>query len=870
MPDPVDLTDVLTAGPPSDPALDVRGLRAQGIARLQDLAGNVWTDYNLHDPGLTILEVLCFALTDLAYRISLPIEDLIASSSHSTGCGVEEQPLFVGPRILGTAPVTEADLRRFLCDRIPDLRNAWLLPSGDVPGVFQVVLQPFWVGNEPEPQDDPQPHRVRSELEPQEKLAAKLKARRDAASRRMREQARTLLAANRPLGMDYAAITTAPTRRYRIALRATISDDAEVDATVAALLEAADTAANPPPRRRDPSVMMKEGIPPDEVFDGPSPCHGIILSESLAPLSSTPDSAQVLAALSRVPDILSIEAFSLLGPLDNDTEDAAIPPIPVIDRSTEAIKQIVLRKAGATQQGQPDEVRARLFATVARRRWMASEDAMALRQSEYNRVPLGRHNRRLARYRSIQHFFPEIYGVGAFGFGSSILDKSDEAPALTKRRRKAAIRQLKAYLLMFEQRLTDSLSQLDHIAPLLSFRPLATTYFSQSLVHPGPEIDADDPPDIAPLLGGPEPVQGIGAVGAGQWYRHYRTELEKISKATDDVALRRIAALDHMLARFNIRFPTQAPAQLSRPQAGIAQCTPVEARRRFLADIERLSARRGTGPDVGPAGKGGPKADPARPVVLPGCALLEQVRHKSGLPGDLLLVEHVLLREVATRDGIGDLQIGTTFHIDPPVALKLATADGNTVVHGVFAGFDVAASHQQLIGQALELLGDPGAATIGPPGSYRPFLRYTGPDKSIEIIERFPNFSTAERVVATLSADADGLRARATALPPAFADRSVSVFAETPDSACPAPNEIQSRVERELAAAIPAHLARVLYWQDSHEIAKTHELIYDWLSDPCLRTPASRTAGRALKNRIEQAWRCAFLRRRAAIMGDIR
>ena len=28
-----------------------------------------WTDHNTHDPGITVLEALCYVLTDLQYRV---------------------------------------------------------------------------------------------------------------------------------------------------------------------------------------------------------------------------------------------------------------------------------------------------------------------------------------------------------------------------------------------------------------------------------------------------------------------------------------------------------------------------------------------------------------------------------------------------------------------------------------------------------------------------------------------------------------------------------------------------------------------------------------------------------------------------------
>ena len=53
-------------------------LRELGIQHIQELAGKLWTDYNTHDPGITILEVLSYALTDIGYRINYDIKDILA------------------------------------------------------------------------------------------------------------------------------------------------------------------------------------------------------------------------------------------------------------------------------------------------------------------------------------------------------------------------------------------------------------------------------------------------------------------------------------------------------------------------------------------------------------------------------------------------------------------------------------------------------------------------------------------------------------------------------------------------------------------------------------------------------------------------
>jgi hypothetical protein len=36
-------------------------LKQQALGDIQQLAGKRWTDYNLHDPGITLLEQLCFS-----------------------------------------------------------------------------------------------------------------------------------------------------------------------------------------------------------------------------------------------------------------------------------------------------------------------------------------------------------------------------------------------------------------------------------------------------------------------------------------------------------------------------------------------------------------------------------------------------------------------------------------------------------------------------------------------------------------------------------------------------------------------------------------------------------------------------------------
>ena len=55
-------------------------LRQFGLDSIQIVSGGKWTDYNYHDPGITFLEQLCYAITDLGYRTNFPIQDILLTS----------------------------------------------------------------------------------------------------------------------------------------------------------------------------------------------------------------------------------------------------------------------------------------------------------------------------------------------------------------------------------------------------------------------------------------------------------------------------------------------------------------------------------------------------------------------------------------------------------------------------------------------------------------------------------------------------------------------------------------------------------------------------------------------------------------------
>src|SRR5699024_10935549 len=102
---------------------DYERLRALGLKHIEKLSSEIWTDYNVHDPGITLLEILCYAITDLGNRTSYDIADLLADKSVPSPS--REDQFFTAREILTCNPVTISDFRKLLID-VEGVKNAWL------------------------------------------------------------------------------------------------------------------------------------------------------------------------------------------------------------------------------------------------------------------------------------------------------------------------------------------------------------------------------------------------------------------------------------------------------------------------------------------------------------------------------------------------------------------------------------------------------------------------------------------------------------------------------------------------------------------------------------------------------------------------
>ena len=118
----------IAKNPVLSPADDFYRLRREGIGFIEQMASRLWTDYNESDSGITILEALCYAITDLGYRTGWHIADILAPQipSPDKTKPFPNQPFFTAREILTVNPWTPDDFRRLLIDLVM-VRNAWIV-----------------------------------------------------------------------------------------------------------------------------------------------------------------------------------------------------------------------------------------------------------------------------------------------------------------------------------------------------------------------------------------------------------------------------------------------------------------------------------------------------------------------------------------------------------------------------------------------------------------------------------------------------------------------------------------------------------------------------------------------------------------------
>jgi hypothetical protein len=454
---------------PSSPGLEYETLRIDALRFIQQVAGEVWTDYNEHDPGVTILEQFCYVLTELSYRAGFPVADLLAGAGGRID--TRRQALHVPQRILPGDPVTAIDFRKLLIDRVSGLGNVWFEPwrpgtpadARWVDGLYDVLLYA--------PAADP----CVCECAPPDPII---------------RQALGVYARYRGLCEDVHRIGVLRPARTVIHATVVIDGTDAPEAIMAELIYRAGQFLAPEPRRVALGDLVAAGRAPSRIFEGPLLRNGFIADAELGGRAKEINSAQLIKAMAASPGVLSVNDVTVrVGRKTYGVSDAIPVPAGEILQLDPGF-QLKFLPIRIVRQGSACKVDRERVRQELARRWRTHRRTYPLSRdyAQAYMPPRGRH-RDLAQYSSVQAQFPATYGIGPRGL------PSDAAPL-----RRAQGKQLKGYLLVFEQLLADYLVQLSRAKDLLSIEPgLERSYFGQSLADAIPdahELLIDDPAEI--------------------------------------------------------------------------------------------------------------------------------------------------------------------------------------------------------------------------------------------------------------------------------------------------------------------------------------------------------------------------------------
>ncbi len=120
---------------PLPPGQDFTFLKGEGLAFIQQHSGTQWTNLNPSDPGVTILDQVCYALTELGYCIGFPIADILTGPDGKLNL---KDQFYLPEQILTSAPVTPDDYRKCVIAEVSGVDNVLVLRDMEATGAALV------------------------------------------------------------------------------------------------------------------------------------------------------------------------------------------------------------------------------------------------------------------------------------------------------------------------------------------------------------------------------------------------------------------------------------------------------------------------------------------------------------------------------------------------------------------------------------------------------------------------------------------------------------------------------------------------------------------------------------------------------------
>ena len=562
------MTEQTTISKVETSTLDYDVLRKKALEYIEQLAGETWTDYNTHDPGITILESLVYALTDLSYRTNLSMEDLLASNP-TEGFAPS---LFRAEAMLPVHPLTLEDTKKQLLG-IPDIQNVWVYKVTE--GRKQIFFNS---------EDN---HLQGSATENAIALSGlcdvEIECIDGQDSDTVLTNIKSVLNRDRNLCEDFAHVRSIQTKEVTVHATVILSLEADVNSTLAEIYFRIYKFLNPKRVFDSLEHLQEKNISLEKIYEGPLLEQGFLRKDSLQKSREEGNIyfSDVLAAMwssGEEKTVLSIDYGDepLVVVEDNPQGNIGfvrlgknIQPILNIDGSNIEVlletKEPQFRNALVIDM---DQVKIH-YETLKQ----AYVDQTTPTRTSV-KIPEGT-QRSITEYVSVQEELPRVYGVG------------NNVPSIsgTPPERLAQSKQLQGFLLLFDQLMGNYLAQLSQVGSLFSYNPQQHTYFNQALKE---------------VTGIRELLHEYSGTSESDWNDFMTTtfpsKLTAILEPTqsEEFRQRRHQFLDHLLARFSNAYTDVANFQDTSQVLGQKA---IEAKEQLLRSYDRLSRQRGKGFD---------------------------------------------------------------------------------------------------------------------------------------------------------------------------------------------------------------------------------------------------------------------------------
>jgi hypothetical protein len=405
-------------------------LRHDGIKLAQQFSGELWTDFNLHDPGVTILEQLAYAITDLIYRADLPTADLLSGEA---GIDYTRQALYAPELIFPCRPTTLLDYRKAILNAVSELDNCWLIPvrqtdieEGHGRGLYKILLK----------LDQRMPEAQRATIV---------------------EKVGRWYHRHRNLCEDLADISFVKELDYELCAQVEVGSARRPMEILADIYFNCARHIAGSVVLHDYAQARVEGQSLEQIFTGPFTGNGLLEDDELAGDREEFLVSDLYAAINAVEGVDHVSTLHL------EREGQAYYDSVACDSAEVALNlrmphnareiKVVLTANGRIMSVSLEELRVRI--DELHFRYYSSRSTPQELSLLYS-LPEG-HARQFTDYYSIQNQFPTSYGIGVYGVPES------ESPDI-----KARAKQLKAYLLIYEQIMANYLANLNSIPRLFS------------------------------------------------------------------------------------------------------------------------------------------------------------------------------------------------------------------------------------------------------------------------------------------------------------------------------------------------------------------------------------------------------------------